>query len=201
MGAHHSQSLEAWLAHVPGLKVVMPANPADAKGLLKAAIRDDNPVVFIEHRGLYRSKGQVLDDQQIVALGRAKLLRSGDQATIVALSSMVDPALAAADDLAAQGVSVEVIDPRTVSPLDIETIADSVKKTSRLLVVHEAVEQGGIGAEIIARVQQEIFYYLDSPIVRIAAPFAPVPASPTLERQFLPGKERISDAVHKMIRA
>jgi len=201
MGAHHSQSLEAWLAHVPGLKVVMPANPADAKGLLKAAIRDDNPVVFIEHRGLYRSKGQVSDDQQIVEIGRAKLLRSGDQATIVALSSMVDPALAAADDLAAQGVSVEVIDPRTVSPLDIETIADSVKKTSRLLVVHEAVEQGGIGAEIIARVQQEIFYYLDSPIARIAAPFAPVPASPTLERQFLPGKERISDAVHKMIRA
>ena len=201
MGAHHSQSLEAWLAHVPGLKVVMPANPADAKGLLKAAIRDDNPVVFIEHRGLYRSKGQVSDGQQIVAIGRANLLRSGDQATIVALSSMVDPALAAADDLAAQGLSVEVIDPRTVSPLDIETIADSVKKTSRLLVVHEAVEQGGIGAEIIARVQQKIFYYLDSPIVRIAAPFAPVPASPTLERQFLPGKERIADAVRKMIRA
>ena len=201
MGAHHSQSLEAWLAHVPGLKVVMPANPADAKGLLKAAIRDDNPVVFIEHRGLYRSKGQVSDDQEIVAIGRAKLLRSGDQATIVALSSMVGAALAAADDLAAQGVSVEVIDPRTVSPLDIETIAASVKKTSRLLVVHEAVEQGGIGAEIIARVQQEIFYYLDSPIVRIAAPFAPVPASPTLEGQFLPGKERIADAVRKMIRA
>jgi pyruvate dehydrogenase E1 component beta subunit len=114
---------------------------------------------------------------------------------------MVGAALAAADDLAAQGVSVEVIDPRTVSPLDIETIAASVKKTSRLLVVHEAVEQGGIGAEIIARVQQEIFYYLDSPIVRIAAPFAPVPASPTLEGQFLPGKERIADAVRKMIRA
>ena len=201
MGAHHSQSLEAWLAHVPGLKVVMPANPADAKGLLKAAIRDDNPVVFIEHRGLYRSKGQVSDDQEIVAIGRAKLLRSGDQATIVALSSMVGAALAAADDLAAQGVSVEVIDPRTVSPLDIETIANSVKNTSRLLVVHEAVEQGGIGAEIIARVQQEIFYYLDSPIARIAAPFAPVPASPTLEGQFLPGKERIADAVRKMIRA
>jgi pyruvate dehydrogenase E1 component beta subunit len=201
MGAHHSQSLEAWLAHVPGLKVVMPANPADAKGLLKAAIRDDNPVVFIEHRGLYRSKGQVSDDPEIVAIGRAKLLRSGDQATIVALSSMVGAALAAADDLAAQGVSVEVIDPRTVSPLDIETIAASVKKTSRLLVVHEAVEQGGIGAEIIARVQQEIFYYLDSPIARIAAPFAPVPASPMLEGQFLPGKERIADAVRKMIRA
>lgn len=201
MGAHHSQSLEAWLAHVPGLKVVMPANPADAKGLLKAAIRDDNPVVFIEHRGLYRSKGQVSDDPEIVAIGRAKLLRSGDQATIVALSSMVGAALAAADDLAAQGVSVEVIDPRTVSPLDIETIANSVKKTSRLLVVHEAVEQGGIGAEIIARVQQEIFYYLDSPIARIAAPFAPVPASPMLEEQFLPGKEHIADAVRKMIRA
>lgn len=201
MGAHHSQSLEAWLAHVPGLKVVMPANPADAKGLLKAAIRDDNPVIFIEHRGLYQSRGQVPDDQQTVAIGRAKLLRYGDQATIVALSSMVGAALAAADDLAAQGISVEVIDPRTVAPLDIETIADSVKKTSRLLVVHEAVEQAGIGAEIIARAQQKIFWYLDSPIVRIGAPFAPVPASPALERQFLPGTERIVDAIRKMIRA
>ena len=201
MGAHHSQSLEAWLAHVPGLKVVMPADPADAKGLLKSAIRDDNPVVFIEHRGLYWLKGQVPDGEQSVAIGRAKLLRQGHQATIVALSSMVGPALAAADDLAAGGISVEVIDPRTVSPLDIAAIAESVKKTGRLLVVHEAVEHGGIGAEIIARTQQEAFYYLDSPILRLAAPFAPVPASPTLEAQFLPGSEGIATAVRQMIRA
>jgi pyruvate dehydrogenase E1 component beta subunit len=199
MGAHHSQSLEAWLAHVPGLKVVMPADPADAKGLLKSALRDDNPVVFIEHRGLYWSKGQVPEGDYSVPIGRAKLVQEGRQATIVALSSMVGPALAAADDLASEGISVEVIDPRTVSPLDIETIAESVKKTGRLLIVHEAVEQGGIGAEIIARTQQEVFYYLESPMVRVAAPSAPVPAGPTLEKEFVPGKKRIIAALRKLI--
>ena len=192
MGAHHSQSLEAWLAHVPGLKVVMPANPADAKGLLKAAIRDDNPVVFIEHRGLYwtqgRSAGERTDASPSV---KPRCCAKGTDLTIVALSSMVAPALAAAEELAAEGISAEVIDPRTISPLDIETIANSVKKTGRLIVVHEAVEQGGIGAEIISRVQQEVFYYLDSPILRVAAPFAPVPAGPTLEKLFLPNHERI----------
>jgi len=191
MGAHHSQSLEAWLAHVPGLKVVMPANPADAKGLLKSAIRDDNPVVFIEHRGLYWSKGEVPTSEHTVAIGNASILRQGTDITIVALSSMVAPALAAANKLDAQGISAEVIDPRTVSPLDIETIANSVKKTGRMVVAHEAVQQGGIGAEIISRVQQEAFYFLDSPITRVAAPFAPVPASPKLETQFLPNQERI----------
>ncbi|MGE5220575.1 MAG: alpha-ketoacid dehydrogenase subunit beta [Chloroflexota bacterium] len=200
MGAHHSQSLEAWLAHVPGLKVVVPANPADAKGLLKAAIRDDNPVVFVEHRGLYWAKGQVPDADLVLPIGRAHILRHGAQATIVALSSMVAPALAAADQLASEGIAVEVIDPRTVSPLDAATILDSVKKTGRMLVVHEAVEQGGIGAEIVARLQQEAFYYLDNPIIRIAAPFAPIPASPTLEAQFVPDKGRIVNTVRKMVR-
>jgi pyruvate dehydrogenase E1 component beta subunit len=200
MGAHHSQSLEAWLAHVPGLKVVMPSNPADAKGLLKAAIRDGNPVVFIEHRGLYWSKGEVPDADLTTPIGVAKVLRPGDQVTIVALANMVGPALAAADELAAAGIAAEVIDPRSVSPLDVDTIAASVKKTGRLIVVHEAVEQGGIGAEIIARLQQQVFYYLDSPILRVAAPFAPVPAGPTLEKEFLPGRERIVDAVRKAIR-
>lgn len=199
MGAHHSQSLEAWLAHVPGLKVVMPSNPADAKGLLKAAIRDDNPVVFIEHRGLYWSKGEVPDADLTTPIGVAKVLQPGDQVTIVALANMVGPALAAADELAAAGIAAEVIDPRSVSPLDVDTIAASVKKTGRLIVVHEAVEQGGIGAEIIARLQEEVFYYLDSPILRVAAPFAPVPAGPTLEREFLPGKERIVDAVRRTV--
>jgi pyruvate dehydrogenase E1 component beta subunit len=199
MGAHHSQSLEAWLAHVPGLKVVMPANPADAKGLLKTAIRDDNPAVFIEHRGLYWSKGDVPSGDHVVPIGRAACVRSGDQVSIVALASMLAPALAAADELAAEGISAEVIDPRSISPLDVETIANSVKKTGRLIVVHEAVEQGGIGAEIIARLQQEVFYYLDSPILRVAAPFAPVPAGSTLEKEFLPGKERIVAAAHAVI--
>jgi pyruvate dehydrogenase E1 component beta subunit len=200
MGAHHSQSLEAWFAHVPGLKVVMPAAPQDAKGLLKSAVRDDNPVLFVEHRGLYGTKGEVPAGEWTVPLGQAKVVREGDQATIVALASMIGPTLAAADDLLAEGISLEVIDPRTLSPLDVGTIAESVKKTSRLVIVHEAVEQGGIGAEIAARVQEEIFYYLDSPILRVAAPWAPVPAGPTLERSFLPGKERIAAAIHRMIK-
>jgi pyruvate dehydrogenase E1 component beta subunit len=191
MGAHHSQSLEAWLAHVPGLKVAMPANPADAKGLLKSAIRDDNPVVFIEHRALYWTKGDVPQRDECVAIGKASILRQGTDITVVALSSMVAPALAAAKDLQAQGISAEIIDPRTIAPLDIETIANSVKKTGRMVVAHEAVEQGGIGAEIVSRVQQEAFYHLDAPINRVAAPFAPVPAGPTLEKQFLPNQERI----------
>ncbi|HEV8726346.1 MAG TPA: alpha-ketoacid dehydrogenase subunit beta [Candidatus Binatia bacterium] len=199
MGAHHSQSLEAWLAHVPGLKVVLPSNPADAKGLLKSAIRDDNPVVFVEHRGLYWSQGEVPAGEAVVPIGKTSVLRQGEQITIVALSSMVGAALAAADELARDGISTEVIDPRTISPLDVESIANSVKKTSRMIVVHEAVEQGGIGAEIVARVQQETFYYLDSPILRVAAPFAPVPASPSLEKRFVPAKSEIIGAVRRAL--
>ncbi len=201
MGAHHSQSLEAWLAHVPGLKVVMPSSPADAKGLLKAAIRDDNPVIFVEHRGLYWTKGPIPNDDYIVPIGQANVLRRGDRLTIVALSSMIGAALAAADELTVEGIAIEVIDPRSISPLDVETIVESVKKTGRMVVVHEAVEPGGIGAEIVARIQQAAFYYLDSPISRVTAPFAPVPASPTLEAQFLPGKERIVEAARKAIGA
>ena len=201
MGAHHSQSLEAWLAHVPGLKIVMPANAADAKGLLKAAIRDDNPVIFIEHRGLYWSKGEVPSGDHVVPIGRAAVARSGDRVSIVALANMIGPALAAADELASEGIAAEVIDPRSISPLDIATILTSVKKTGRLVVVHEAVEQGGIGAEIIARVQHEAFFYLDNPILRVAANFAPVPAGPTLEKTFLPGKERIVAAARAALTA
>ena len=197
MGAHHSQSLEAWLAHVPGLKVVMPSNPADAKGLLKSAIRDDNPVVFIEHRGLYWTKAEVPVGEHVVPIGEANILRQGEQLTLVALSNMVAAALAAADELATEGISVEVIDPRSISPLDLATVVNSVKKTSRLIVVHEAVEQGGIGAEIVAKVQQEAFYYLNSPIIRLAAPFAPVPASPRLEEKFVPAKAEIIAAVRR----
>ncbi len=199
MGAHHSQSLEAWLAHVPGLKVIMPAKPADAKGLLKSAIRDENPVVFIEHRGLYWSKGTVPDGEFVVPIGEAAVLRGGEHISLVALSSMVDPAIAAAQELAADGISLEVIDPRTITPLDIDTLVTSVQKTSRMIVVHEAVEQGGIGAEIVAQVQQRAFHYLDAPIIRVAAPFAPVPASPTLEKSFLPAKDRIIAAAHAAI--
>ncbi|HXG53563.1 MAG TPA: alpha-ketoacid dehydrogenase subunit beta [candidate division Zixibacteria bacterium] len=199
MGAHHSQSLEAWLAHVPGLKVVMPSNPADAKGLLKASIRDDSPVVFIEHRGLYASRGPVPEGEHVVPIGAASVMRSGDDVTVVALAKMAGLALEAAAELAAEGISVEVIDARSLSPLDVATISSSVRKTGRLMIVHEAVAQGGVGAEIAARVQQEAFYYLDSPIERLAAAFAPVPASPALESGFLPGKKQIADAVRRLL--
>jgi pyruvate dehydrogenase E1 component beta subunit len=200
MGAHHSQSLEAWFAHVPGLKVVMPATAADAKGLLRTAIRDDNPVVFIEHRALYRTRGQVPDGDYAVDIGKAAMLRHGEDVTIVALGKMVQTATEAADELAATGVSAEVVDLRSIAPLDLETIANSVKKTGRLIVAHEAVEQAGIGAEIAARVQQEAFYYLNSPIVRVAAPLAPIPATPALEKCFLPGKDRIIRAARDALR-
>ena len=199
MGAHHSQSLEAWLAHVPGLKVVMPASPADAKGLLKSAVRDDNPVVFIEHRGLYWTKGEVGDEQHLVPLGQAKLVRQGTQVTIVALGSLVATASSTADKLARQDISAEVIDARSISPLDIETIAASVKKTGRLVIAHEAVGPGGIGAEIATRIQQHAFYHLDSPIERVTAPFAPVPAAPSLEKAFVPSEADLIAAVHRTL--
>jgi acetoin:2,6-dichlorophenolindophenol oxidoreductase subunit beta len=199
MGAHHSQSLESWFLHVPGLKVVMPSNPADAKGLLKSAIRDDNPAVFIEHRGLYWSRGQVPGGEMTLPIGKASIVREGSGVTIVVLAKMLESSLEAADELASEGISVEIIDPRSLVPLDVETIVNSVKKTSRLVIVHEAVEQGGVGAEIVARVQQTAFFYLDSPILRVAAPFAPVPASPWLEKHFVPGKDQIIDAVRKVL--
>lgn len=199
MGAHHSQSLESWLQHVPGLKVVMPSSPADAKGLLKAAIRDDNPVVFVEHRGLYWTRGQVPEGEYVAPIGRANVVIPGKDLTIVALAKMVEAAVEAADQLASEGISVEVIDPRSLSPLDMETIAGSVKKTSRLVIVHEAVEQGGIGAEIATRVQQAAFYYIDSPILRVAAPFAPVPASPALEKCFVPASTEIIRKIRSVL--
>jgi pyruvate/2-oxoglutarate/acetoin dehydrogenase E1 component len=199
MGAHHSQSLESWITHVPGLKVVMPSTPADAKGLLKAAIRDDNPVVFIEHRGLYWSRGAIADGDHVVQIGKASVVRAGDQVTIVALAKMLQPALEAAEELSSEGIAAEVIDLRSLSPLDTESIVASVKKTTRLVLAHEAVEQSGIGAEIAAKVQEAAFYYLDSPIIRVAAPFAPVPASPALEKTFLPGKQRLMEAVHRVL--
>jgi len=199
MGAHHSQSLESWLLHVPGLKVVMPSNPADAKGLLKAAIRDDDPVVFIEHRGLYWMRAEVPEGDAVVPFGNASTVREGRDVTTVALGKMVALAVEAAEKLSEEGISVEVIDPRSITPLDLDTIVNSVRKTGRLIIVHEAVEQGGVGAEIAAKVQQAAFYYLDSPILRVAAPFAPVPASPILEKCFLPGKYQIIHAVRRVL--
>ncbi len=196
-GAHHSQCLEAWFAHTPGLKVVMPATPGDAKGLLKAAIRDENPVLFLEHRGLLNSKGDVPEGDYVLPLGVAEVKRSGEDVTVVAVSSMVGVALDAAQDLASQGISAEVIDLRTVYPLDVDTIVTSVKKTNYLVTVHEAVVTGGIGAELAAQVQEKALEYLDGPIVRVGAPHSPVPNSSFLEECHVPKKGQIIDAVYK----
>jgi pyruvate/2-oxoglutarate/acetoin dehydrogenase E1 component len=197
--AQHSQCLEAWFMHIPGLKVVMPSTPYDAKGLLISAIRDDNPVVFIEHKMLYGTQGEVPEDSYTVPLGKADIKREGKDTTVVATAMMVGRALSAAEKLAADGISLEVVDPRTLSPLDEETILNSVKKTHRLLIVHEEVKFAGSGAEIAAMVAEKAFDYLDAPIVRVGAPFTPVPFSPALEQEFIPSEEKIIQAAKKMM--
>jgi acetoin:2,6-dichlorophenolindophenol oxidoreductase subunit beta len=198
--AQHSQSLESWLTHVPGLKVVMPSRPVDAAGLLASAIADPNPVVFIENKTLYFQRGDVPDGPLSVAIGEAVTLRTGDDVTIVALSGLVHDALAAAELLAREhGVEAEVIDPRTLVPLDLATIVDSVRRTGRLVVAHEAVQHGGFGAEIAAQVQAEAFDYLDAPIERVGAPFAPIPLSPPLEDAYLPGVEELVAAARRTL--
>ncbi len=189
--AQHSQSLEAWVAHIPGLKVVMPSNAADAAGLLISSIADPNPVVFIEHKNLYFRKEEVPAGLEPVPIGNARVARQGGDVTIVALSRMVGEALAAADRLAADGIEAEVIDPRTLVPLDLDAIVDSVRRTNRLVVAHEAVEHGGFGAEIAAEVQAAAFDFLDAPVERVGAPFEPVPLSPPLEDAYLPGADEV----------
>lgn len=198
--AHHSQSLEAWFFHVPGLKVVMPSNAYDAKGLLKAAIRDDNPVIFIEHKLLYAEKGAVPQEEYVVPLGKADIKRKGDDITVFATSLMVKRALLAAEELSNEGIQAEVIDPRTLSPLDKEAICSSVKKTGRLLVVHEACEQGGIGAEIAALAAKEAFDYLDAPVERLGGMNTPIPFAPELEKFVLPQVENIVKKIKEMMR-
>ena len=176
--AQHSQSLEAWFTHLPGLKVVMPSTPYDAKGLLKAAIRDDNPVIFLEHKMLYGVKGEVPEEEYIVPLGVADVKREGKDITIIATSMMVHKSLEAAKELEKEGISVEVIDPRTLYPLDEEKILESVKKTHRAIVVHEAVERSGFGGEIVAIIMEKAFEYLDAPVKRVCAINTPIPFSP-----------------------
>ena len=196
-GAQHSQSLEAWLTHVPGLKVAMPSTAADAAGLLVAAIADPNPVVFVENKTLYFRRERVANGRAPVPLGRARVVRAGRDVTVVALSRLVHEALAAAEELAADGIEVEVIDPRTLVPLDLETIVESVARTHRLVVAHEAVVHGGFGAELAAQVQAAAFDELDAPIERVGAPFAPVPFSPPLEDAYLPGRAEVAAAVRR----
>ena len=200
-GPQHSGSLEAWAVHVPGLKVVMPSTPADAKGLLKAAIRDDNPVLVVEAKTLYGTKGQVPDGEHLVPLGRADVKRAGRDVTIVALSRMVHEALRAADVLDGEGIDAEVIDPRTLSPLDVGTILGSVRKTGRLVVAHEAWAPCGVGSEILALVAEQAPALLRAPARRVTPPFTPVPFSPPMEKFWLPNAASIASAVREVITA
>ena len=201
-GSQHSQSLEAWLAHVPGLKVVAPATAADAKQLVRAAVRDESPVVFIEHRGLYfREDADGAGPADSLGLDKARIVREGSDVTLVSYSRALVETLAAADVLAGRGVSAEVVDLRSLAPIDLDTILTSVEKTNRLAVVHEAVVQGGLGAEIAAQVQEAAFDLLDAPIMRIGAPYAPPPASPVLEAAFVPNMDVIVAAVERMLGA
>ena len=191
-GSQHSQSLEALLAHIPGLIVVMPSTPADTYGLLRASIRNPNPVIFIENRLLYGLKGPRPAKNHIAQIGRAKVVRSGSDVTLVTVSRMVHECVEIADEIAVDGIEVEIIDLRTIVPLDVGTILKSVSKTGRLMVVHEAVVDFGIGAEIAARVASEGFWGLDAPIRRIGASPTPAPYSPSLEEKWLPDRAEIS---------
>ena len=193
--AQHSQSLEAWFMHIPGIKVMIPSTPYDAKGMLISAIRDDNPVVFLEHKMLYGVAGEVPEESYTIEFGKADVKREGTDVTVVATSLMVHTALAAAEALEKDGISVEVVDPRCLQPLDAETIIASVQKTHALVVAHEAVGFAGPGAEIAAMVAGEALDYLDAPIKRVGAPFAPVPFSPPLEQAYIPGVDDIVAAV------
>jgi pyruvate dehydrogenase E1 component beta subunit len=193
--AQHSQSLETFFTHIPGLKVVLPATPYDAKGLLKSALREDNPVVFIEHKLLYNTKGLVPEATYTIPLGVADIKRPGTDVTMVSLSRTVLHALEAADEAAEAGISTEVIDLRCTVPLDLETILASVRKTGRLVVAHESHRRLGIGAEIAALVQEHAFDYLDAPIVRVGALDVPIPSSKPLEDFVLPGKSQILEAL------
>lgn len=201
LGAQHSQSLEAWFAHVPGLKVIAPATPSDAKGLLKSAIRDPNPVIFIEAQLLYATKGDVSDDDYTIPIGRAEVKREGDDVTVVAYSKMLLLALEAAEELAGQGIKAEVVDPRTLKPLDVATIVESVKKTGRLVVVEEGWAFAGMGAQIAESVYSLAFDYLDGPIVRVTGEEVPIPYTRPLEDLAIPDRRRIVNAVKKALAA
>jgi pyruvate dehydrogenase E1 component beta subunit len=197
--AQHSQSLEAVYAHIPGLIVVQPSTPKDAKGLLKSAIRNNNPVVFIEHKLLYNTKGPVPEGEYLIPLGKADIKRAGSDVTIVSSSRMVLLSLSAAEKLAEQGINAEVVDMRTLKPLDMGTIGDSVRKTHRLVIVNEGAHTGGFAAEVMARAYEEVFDYLDAPIVRVTSEDVPIPYNEKLELAALPSEQKIIDAVHGLL--
>ena len=196
----HSQAFEAWFAHVPGLKVVLPSTPADAKGLLKAAVRDDDPVIFLEHKFLYRQlKGPVPEGDFVVPIGKGEVKKEGKDIIIIAYSAMVQRALETAKVLEKEGISVEVVDPRTILPLDEDIILKSVEKTGKAVIVHEAPTFGGFGGEIAGLLADEGFDYLDGPVKRVGGLFCPIPFSLTMEQLYLPGVDRIIQAVHELI--
>jgi acetoin:2,6-dichlorophenolindophenol oxidoreductase subunit beta len=198
-GAQHAQQLEAWFVHVPGLKVVFPSTPADAQGLLWSSIYDENPVMFFEHRTLYPIKGQVPGEIEPIELGKARIHREGEDVTVVATGRLVHESLAAADEADEQGISVEVIDPRTLQPLDEETVVASVNKTSRCVVAHEAVVRMGWGAELAAVVQEQCFDYLDAPVERVGAKFTPLPFAPVMEEFVIPHKADVLEAILRTV--
>ena len=199
LAAQHSQSLEAWICHLPGLKVVAPTTPYDAKGLIIAAARDDNPVIVVLNKMSLAIQGEVPEEPYEIPLGKANIVRSGTNYTIVAIGRMMHEALKAADQLAELGIDAEIIDPRTLQPFDTATVVESVKKTHRALIVHEAVRFGGFGGEIAAQIQEEAFDYLDAPIARVGAPFSPVPFSPALEQHYIPNADRIVAEAKKQL--
>jgi pyruvate dehydrogenase E1 component beta subunit len=198
--AQHSQSLESWLVHTPGLKVVVPSEPADVKGLLKAAVRDDDPVIFFQHKRLFKQTGPVPEEPYLIPLGKADVKRAGTDITLITYSRMTYVCLEAAQKLEEKGIQAEVIDLRTLKPLDFDLIAQSVKKTSHVVVVHEACLTGGFGAEIAARIGEELFEHLAGPVVRVGAKDVPVPFSPVLEQYVLPQVEDIVEGVDKALK-
>jgi pyruvate dehydrogenase E1 component beta subunit len=199
-GHFHSDSYEAMFTHIPGLKVVMPGTVYDLKGLLKSAIRDDNPVLFIEHAGMLRMEENIPEEEYLIPLGKADVKREGNDVTIVTWGPMVKEGLAVAEELAKEGISIEVVDLRTLSPYDKEAILKSAQKTGRVLVVHEAIKQGGFGGEIASIIAEEAFDYLDAPVKRVGAKFAPISFCPPLENFVLPNKKDIIAEVKKIVR-
>ncbi len=198
-GAQHAQQLEAWFVHVPGLKVVFASTPEDVRGLLWSAIYDDNPVVFFEHRTLYPIKGEVPAELEPIPLGKARVHREGEDVTVVATGRLVHEALQAAETAESEGISVEVVDPRTLLPLDEETIVGSVRKTTRCVTAHEAVTRGGFGAELAAVIQLAAFDWLDAPIERVGAKFGPLPFAPALEQWVVPHAEDVLEAIKRTV--
>jgi pyruvate dehydrogenase E1 component beta subunit len=198
-GAQHAQQVEAWFVHVPGLKVVFPSTPEDVRGLLWSSIYDDNPVVFFEHRLLYPLKGEVPDELAPIPFGKARIAREGSDVTVIAIGRMVPEALRAAEEAEQEGISVEVLDPRTLQPLDEEAIIRSVQKTNRCVTAHEAVTRGGFGAELAAVVQEGAFDYLDAPIERVGAKFAPLAFAPAMEQWVVPHAADVLAAIKRTV--